>query len=173
MLKSPNLLQIGVGAGILLASLIFLSPFGLSAKEKTYGLAGCGLGSIVMGPHGNQVFAGTTNGTSLNQAFGISSDTLNCDAKGGAAYIKKSRENFVAVNYSFLELEMATGKGKRLESFAKLMGCPMEASFVGMAQKNHSLFFGVPKNKPGEFVKRVQREIKNDLVLSQSCSSQA
>ena len=46
-----------------------------------YGMAGCGLGSILFGakPGKIQILSGTTNGIYGNQTFGISSGTSNCD----------------------------------------------------------------------------------------------
>lgn len=48
------------------------------AYSRPYGMAGCGLGSMVVGKNGGQVTAGTTNGSSSNQYFGITTGTLNC-----------------------------------------------------------------------------------------------
>src|SRR4051812_6327755 len=46
-----------------------------------YGLAGCGLGSVVFGPKPGmvQVAAATTNNYIVPQTFAISSATSNCD----------------------------------------------------------------------------------------------
>src|SRR5262245_22752963 len=62
-----------------------------------YGAAGCGLGSVFFGskPGFIQVLAATTNGTSGNQTFGITSGTSNCDTgSGGSA----SAKVFIAAN---------------------------------------------------------------------------
>lgn len=48
------------------------------AYSREYGMAGCGLGSLVMGKDGGQILAATTNGTFYSQLFGITSETLNC-----------------------------------------------------------------------------------------------
>lgn len=70
--------------GLAMTLLIF-SDVGLAKKrrkrkvfKRKYGMAGCGLGSVLMGSRGAQISAGTTNGTSYNQSFGISFGTLNC-----------------------------------------------------------------------------------------------
>ena len=61
--------------------MLLLSP---SAFAAGYGEAGCGLGSLLFGTQSGpiQIFAATTNNSSYNQAFGITSGTSNCDAKG-------------------------------------------------------------------------------------------
>ena len=140
-----------------------------------YGVAGCGVGSMVFGRRGNQVFAATTNGLYWNQSSGISSGTLNCDAEipDQASQLQKSRTVFVSVNYSLLEVEMASGQGQRLESFAGLLGCPMDTAFTDMTQKSHSYFFEVPPSKAHKFVQRVQRKIRSNAVLSKHCKMQA
>ena len=185
MLKYLNLSTKGFGMTVLLSSLTFalVSSADLGAQTRTedaifgkpgaYGIAGCGLGTVIWGKKRGQLFAATSNLYS-GQAFSITLGISNCDAKSpDSAYLQKSREAFVAVNYGFLELEMASGQGKRLESFAGLMGCPMDSVFANMAQKNHLHFFGVSQSKPGKFVERVQNKIKSDAALSASCKIQA
>ena len=187
MLKYLNLNTKGFGMAVLLSSLTLalVASADLGAQRRTedaifgkpgaYGMAGCGLGSMIWGKKRGQIFAVTSNGVSSGQMFAITFGTSNCDAKSpsDSATLQRSRELFVAVNYAFLELEMASGQGKRLESFAGLMGCPMGSAFANMAQKNHPHFFGVSQRKPGKFVERVQNKIKSDAALSASCRLQA
>ena len=65
-------------AGVILASASSL------ALANASGPAGCGLGSTVVFPDANQwyqhVMAATTNATSGNQTFGMTSGTLGCEA---------------------------------------------------------------------------------------------
>src|SRR5690554_3540402 len=82
-------------AGALLASastLAFASP------------AGCGLGTAVIFPDANQwyehVLAATTNDTSGNQTFGMTSGTLGCEAandplKLAQALLKKTMDHWL------------------------------------------------------------------------------
>ena len=53
-----------------------------SGGAAKYGPAGCGLGSMIFDPDSGftQIFAATTNGTSGNQTFGISTGTSNWNA---------------------------------------------------------------------------------------------
>jgi hypothetical protein len=85
-----------------------------------YGKAGCGLGSILAGKEGNQVIAATTNGTSGNQTFGISSGTSNCvpGASKSAAV-----QTFIKNNYTPLQNDIAKGNGESLVSLGSLLGC--------------------------------------------------
>ncbi|MFN7453535.1 MAG: DUF3015 family protein, partial [Pseudobdellovibrionaceae bacterium] len=61
---------------LVVTSMILLSSV---AMAKSYGDAGCGLGSVIFGNEKgfSQIFAATTNGTVGNQTFGISSGTSN------------------------------------------------------------------------------------------------
>src|SRR5690348_11977029 len=59
--------------------------YGPAGGAGWYGMAGCGLGSLVFGPNDApvaQVLAATTNGTFASQTFGISSGTSNCFSGG-------------------------------------------------------------------------------------------
>ena len=65
------------------AAFVAVSLSGLATVSAQYGMAGCGLGSVVISDDGFlQVFAATTNGTSYSQSFGITSGTSNCVEKG-------------------------------------------------------------------------------------------
>jgi hypothetical protein len=86
-----------------------------------YGMAGCGAGSLVFAdkPGIVQIFAATTNGTSINQSFGISTGTLNC---GDGSKIVQS-EQFIETNKMALENEMARGQGETLTSLSQVLEC--------------------------------------------------
>ena len=99
-----------------------------AAHDTNYGPAGCGLGSMLIGsePSFSQVFAGTTNGTSGNQTFGISSGTSNCDTQGGMA----STRSFIEGNREALAKDMARGQGETIVALSSLAGCA-DAGAVG------------------------------------------
>lgn len=86
-----------------------------------YGMAGCGLGSVVFGQQTGmvQIFAATTNGTSGNQTFGISSGTLNCGESARSA----KAEQFIEVNKVAIENDMARGQGETLTALSQVMEC--------------------------------------------------
>jgi len=86
-----------------------------------YGLAGCGLGSVVFGQQSGmvQIFASTTNGIGYNQTFGMSSGTSNCgNAFGGSATAE-----FIKVNRFALEKDVARGQGETLASLGQILEC--------------------------------------------------
>lgn len=132
-----------------------------------YGPAGCGLGSLIFSPDSGwtQIFAATTNGTSANQTFGITSGTSNCDTGGGG---KESAKNFVQANRAQLAKDIARGKGATLASLSELAGCS-DSKAVGMKlRKNFKQIFPTAQ---------VESEVVGDSVVtvlrdeSLSCSN--
>lgn len=90
----------------------------------SYGAAGCGLGSMVFQdqPGVMQILAATTNGTSGNQTFGITSGTSNC---GSPLFASNNQiNNFVAQNMDTLARDIAQGQGSTLTAFAELLQIP-------------------------------------------------
>ena len=110
-----------------------------AAKHGKYGAAGCGLGSMIISSGGIvQIFAATTNGTSANQTFAITSGTSNCDdSDGGGA----SARVFVEANRVALAKDISRGSGETIASLATLAGCS-DAKAVGTAlQHNFTAIF--------------------------------
>lgn len=101
---------------------LLVAGFSVAASAANYGMAGCGLGSIVMGPRGSQVSAATTNSSSNTQLFGITTGTSNC-AEDGVAMSETEARSFAEANFESLKSEMAQGKGENLSVLASLMGC--------------------------------------------------
>src|SRR4051812_16002049 len=104
-------LTLGLGLGMVLCL------HTATASAQTYGMAGCGLGSLVFGQENTmlkQILAATTNGTFGSQTFGITSGTSNCTTAG---VVKAQREQaaFVEVNFRDLKRDMAAGGGEFLK----------------------------------------------------------
>jgi len=147
--------------------------FSSSALAAGYGDAGCGLGSLLFGDQSGpvQILAATTNGTSINQAFGITSGTSNCDAKG-IVLAEQKQESFAANNFSGLAKEMATGDGEQLTALAGLLGCPMvqQTRFNTVTQKNYAAIFASDTTTPSEMLTAVKTVMSSDAALSAACS---
>lgn len=137
--------------------------------EGKYGMAGCGLGSIVLGPGGGimQIFAATTNGTAGNQTFGITSGTSNC-VEDAAAYREKQQEVFVTVHFQSLQQEMAAGQGEKLDAFASLLGCPSN-DLGAMTQDRHDAIFD-SKATPSTVLASIKTEVSGNATLASACS---
>lgn len=110
-----------------------------------YGPAGCGLGTEVVFQNADEwhehVLAATTNGTSGNQTFGMTSGTLGCDIPdaplaGGVAL-------FINDNLEPLAVDTAKGEGETLNALAELIGVDAtdKASFNQEMQSNFDVIF--------------------------------
>ena len=102
------------------------------------GNVGCGLGNQVIKDQDSvamQIFAATTNGTSGNQTFGITSGTSGC-AKP-AKFVSNDKANeFVAANMDLLALDMSNGEGEALTTLATLLNISNPETFASVLQAN-------------------------------------
>jgi hypothetical protein len=104
-----------------------------------YGTAGCGLGALVFEnqPGGVQILAATTNGTSANQTFAMTSGTSNC---GPSAFASGTR-NFVDANREAVAKDISRGQGEAIGALTQINACP-DSSAVGAAlQKRFGQIF--------------------------------
>ncbi|NBX16788.1 MAG: DUF3015 domain-containing protein [Proteobacteria bacterium] len=126
------------------AALVLVAP-NLASANRKYGMAGCGLGSVVMGPKGSQVSAWTTNGTSGTQIYGITTGTSNCtqDSNSEASLLQQS---YMLDNYAALSREMAQGTGDTLAGLANVLGCNegSKDAFNRVAKDNFKEIFASP-----------------------------
>ncbi|KZZ41871.1 hypothetical protein A3759_14900 [Thalassolituus sp. HI0120] len=115
-----------------------------SALAFANGPAGCGLGTAVVFPDANEwhehVLAATTNGTSGNQTFGMTSGTLGCQSANGPL---KLAQAFMDDNMDQLALESAKGQGETLAALAEVIGVEAqdEAAFNRTMQSNFDAIF--------------------------------
>jgi len=94
-----------------------------SAMAEVHKNTGCGLGSIVIKDQSTvvmQVLAATTNGTSGNQTFGISTGTLNCAAPTKVA-MNDQAQKFSADNMDSIAVDIAAGEGESLDTLLTLI----------------------------------------------------
>jgi len=101
---------------------------------------GCGLGSVIIKDQSTvvmQVLAATTNGTSGNQTFGISTGTLNCDKPTNFASNDKLNK-FVSENMDELAMDISAGHGETLNTVASLMNVQDKETFSANLKKNFS-----------------------------------
>ncbi len=106
--------------------------------------AGCGLGTAVVFPDANEwyehVMAATTNGTSGNQTFGMTSGTLGCEGANGP--LKLARV-FMDQNMEQLAADSARGQGESLDALTTLIGVDAadKAEFTQTVQSNFDSIF--------------------------------
>lgn len=135
------------------------------AGPDTYGTAGCGLGSVIIGdsPGAIQLIASTLNGSTGTQTFGISSGTSNCDVRK-----QELTTIFIEVNRRALAKDVARGDGEALSSLAKLIGCgPQELG--AELKRNFDMVF-MESSSPAETSQSLFKVIQGNANL-QACAS--
>jgi hypothetical protein len=147
-----------------------------AARAQGYGMAGCGLGSILFGNDNTvlmQVLAATTNGVFGSQTFGITSGTSNC-TMGGVVKAEREQAAFAEVNFQDLKRNMAAGGGEYLTSFSTLLGCEDSAkpTFFKMTQDKYESILPSEKTGPIDMVVAIKAQIKSDARLANACSDE-
>ncbi|XDD54188.1 DUF3015 domain-containing protein [Leptospira sp. WS4.C2] len=156
-------------------SLLFLLT-SVSIAAEPYGMAGCGLGSMVFVWKNDigQVLAATTNVSFSSQTFGITSGTSNCTTDG-IVRADRAQEVFVTYNEEPLELETVRGTGERIRAIASLLGCPTHSNELGKLMKEkHSFIFDKtqtadPNSRSKVILTRLKSKIAEDSELKKAC----
>jgi DUF3015 family protein len=128
---------------ILIAVVLSTVPAFAFAQQNNIGTCGWGA-KLFDGQSGiaPQVLAVTTNGTSGNQTFGITTGTSGCTQDGVVKSTWKTAM-FIDGNKDRLARDMSIGSGETLDSLAHLIGVREEdrAAFNRVVQANVSLIF--------------------------------
>lgn len=124
-----------------------LISLALSGSLATVALAapntnvGCGLGSMLIDKQGLvwNLLQATTNGSTANQSFGITSGTSGC--KSGKIAMDSRTQEFVAANMDALSKEIAQGKGEHLDTLAELLNIEDKEGFKVALQDNYNKLY--------------------------------
>jgi hypothetical protein len=142
----------------LLVLLVLVSSTAFAANVKDpggYGMAGCGLGSMVFPQHDStQILAATTNGTFGTQTFGITFGTSNCGSSG-KLFSKEEVQNYIAANEPALKNDIARGNGETVDGLANIMGAKDVAQFRATLKANYSKLFAKNDVSPQELTNNV------------------
>jgi hypothetical protein len=155
---------------LIAVALSMLPP--LAFAEDNVG--GCGWGSKLFDGQSGiapQVLAITTNGTSGNQTFGISSGTSGCSQDGAVKSAWKTAM-FMDGNRDRLARDMSVGNGETLDSLAHLIGVRDEdrAAFGRLMQENVSVIFP-SDGTTDDSVAALKHVLRSDHQLSQYAAS--
>jgi hypothetical protein len=155
-----------VGMGALLFTGTALAD-GAAPPPKShakYGSAGCGLGSMIIANNGIiQIFAATTNGTSANQTFAITSGTSNCDDSGtGLA----STRVFVEANRVALAKDISRGSGETIDDLAVLAGCGDSKAVGATLQHSFKTIFPDASVSSDKVTDSILTTLKSDASLA-------
>ena len=150
----------------IIAGLIALSPTIVLADN----VGNCGWGSKMFdGKSGaaSQVLAVTTNGTSGNQTFGISSGTSGCTQDGTVTSNWKTAM-FIDGNKKTLARDMSQGHGETLDALASLIGID-EANkqiFFRLTHENFNVIFTSEEANTADIRAALKALLNNNAELS-------
>lgn len=157
---------------ILIAVVISAVPAFAFAQQNNIGSCGWGA-KLFDGQSGiaPQVLAVTTNGTSGNQTFGITTGTSGCTQDGVVKSTWKTAM-FIDGNKDRLARDMSVGNGETLDSLAHLIGVREQdrATFNRVVQANVSLIFP-SGSTTGDSVVALKQVLRSDSELSQYAAS--
>lgn len=151
---------------VLALAAVLLVPAFASADN----VGGCGWGSKLFdGQKGiaPQVLAVTTNGTSGNQTFAISSGTSGCTQDGVVKSAWKTAA-FIDANMNRLALDMSRGQGESLASLAHLLGVESvdQVAFNSAMQQNFGSVFATSSVSSTEVAASLKNVLAADARLS-------
>ena len=131
---------------------------------------GCGLGTTIWAGQSGvlpQILAVTTNGTSGNQTFGITTGTLGCDKDDVVASAEVRQ--FAAVNLDNLATDIARGEGETLASLASAMEVesPDQALMFATLKGNFTRIFPNNNVTSDQVIVSIQQVMAEDETLAQ------
>ena len=140
----------------------------IASAKGSHNMAGCGLGYVLFA-HGDnskimQIFGATTNGTSGNQTFGITSGTSGCTEDGAVKFVKEA-EVYAEVNLDSLRSEMAAGRGEFVSTFAQLIGANDTAKMAQVFQSEYASLFPSSKTTSAELLENLQSVLSSHKDL--------
>ncbi|MCC2657784.1 MAG: hypothetical protein K0Q76_2892 [Panacagrimonas sp.] len=139
-----------------------------AAFAEAPGGPNCGWGNMLfngdsgIGPHFG---ASTTNGTSGNATFGMTSGTNGCSTDGKITYGGKAMLNTMLDEFS---ADVAVGQGDALTAVAVAYGVAKEdrAAFASLAHSNFSTLFPSENVTAEEVATNLETLMKGDAQLS-------
>ncbi len=125
-----------------LVSLAAVIALGSTAFAGVNNQTGCGLGAMIIKDDSSAVMLAlqaTTNGTSMNQTFGITTGTLGC--KRTKLVLNERAEEFVASNMDTLAKEISMGQGESIDTLAELLNVEDKEAFATALQANYNKIY--------------------------------
>jgi len=126
----------------LIVSIAAVAALSTAAFAGVQSQTGCGLGSQIIKEDSTAVMLSlqaTTNGTSGNQTFGITSGTSGC--KKVKFVMNERASEFVASNMDQLAKEIAMGQGESVDTLAELLAVEDKQEFASALQSNYNSIY--------------------------------
>ena len=160
---------------VAIAAALLASPALADAKKEAqrtkqaiqgsgaYGLAGCGLGSMVFGrePGFVQVLAATTNNVIFPQTFAITTGTSNCQPGAFSA----GTLNFVEANREALAKDVSRGEGEGIGALTVINACRDSREVGAALQRKFKLIFPSEQATSGEITAAILETLHSDKAL--------
>ena len=158
---------------ILLGSLLAAATFNAFAEAP--GGPGCGWGNMLFeGQRGlpSHLVASTTNGTSGNATFGMTSGTNGCSTKGALRYDGKSMLVLSSIMTELSE-DMAKGEGEALTTYAVVLGVQPQdrAHFAAVTHQHFGEIFSSADVTAEQVHAATLAVLKQDARLAQSADT--
>lgn len=154
----------------LMAALSLVAALPTLAIAATDNVGGCGVGSMIFkGQSGvaPQVLAVTTNGSTGNQTFGITSGTLGC-TQDGVVHSNMKTAMFIRDNKDQLARDMSVGSGETLAALSHLLGVQTQdqAAFNRLTKDNVARIFSTDSVATDQVVASLRDVLASDATLS-------
>ncbi|MEY4064846.1 MAG: hypothetical protein RIR26_1054 [Pseudomonadota bacterium] len=163
MQGQPNLAPVAPGGAY--------SSTGERYALPSYGMAGCGLGSMVLknNVRSEQWVASIINDLFLPQSSMITTGTSNCvDVDEDQS--QAEQEIFIDSNFHTVRSDASRGDGESLRAFAELMGCHKEGlydTFASISQGQFDYIFS--DSQPRSVAQRYRNALKDSRALRTRC----
>jgi Protein of unknown function (DUF3015) len=153
-----------------LAAWFVVAALPTAALAASDNVGGCGVGSKLFDGEsgvGPQIFAATTNGSTGNQTFGISSGTLGC-TDDGVVHSNWKTTLFIENNKSKLARDMSAGSGETLASLAHLLGIRAQdqLAFNQLAKDNLARILPSDNVATDQVIVALREALASDATLS-------
>lgn len=129
--------------------------------------AGCGWGSLLMeGQTGwfAHTSAGTTNGTSGNQTFGMTSGTAGCDVSKPVDHASV----FIDMHQEKVARDMSVGSGETLAALSEILGVQPkdQAAFSALVKDNFATIYTSGDVNSDQVTANIVALMKKDATLA-------
>jgi hypothetical protein len=143
-----------------------------SAFAEAPGGPNCGWGNMLFKGQSGMLYhflASTTNGTSGNASFGMTSGTNGCSVDGKLTYGGKAMVNAMLDQFS---ADVAVGQGNALTAVAVAYGVAKEdqAAFAELAHANFSTLFPSENVTSDQVTESLETLMKSDAQLAKYAS---
>jgi hypothetical protein len=133
-----------------------------AANANHYGMAGCGVGSLVFAdqPGNVQIVAATLNDLISPQTSALTSGTSGCYEDSNS----QAQLNYIEINKVALKTDIARGNGESLQGLITIMGCKNSNELKNEIKKEYKNIFN------SEDSSKIYQAIKNNKTIQNSCS---